>query len=49
MIVPDSLEERHYQQAIADSANKRSTLVVLPTGLGKTIIAVLVVAETLRT
>ncbi len=49
MVVPDSLEERHYQQSIADSANKRSTLVVLPTGLGKTIIAVLVVAETLRT
>jgi len=49
MIVPDSLEERHYQLSIADSANKRSTLVVLPTGMGKTIIAVLVVAETLRT
>lgn len=43
------MEERHYQQSIADSANKRSTLVVLPTGMGKTIIAVLVVAETLRT
>lgn len=49
MIVPDSVEERHYQMAIADSAMKMSTLVVLPTGLGKTIIAALVVAETLRT
>ncbi len=49
MVVPDSLEERHYQQSIADSANKRSTLVVLPTGMGKTIIAILVIAETLRT
>ena len=49
MIEPESLEERHYQISIADSANKRSTLVVLPTGMGKTIIAALVVAETLRT
>ncbi len=49
MVVPDSLEQRHYQQSIADSVNKRSTLVVLPTGMGKTIIAILVVAETLRT
>ena len=49
MIEPGSLEERHYQISIADSANKRSTLVVLPTGMGKTIIAALVVAETLRT
>jgi ERCC4-related helicase/ERCC4-type nuclease len=49
MIVPDSVEERHYQTSIADSAMKMSTLVVLPTGLGKTIIAALVVAETLRT
>ncbi len=49
MIVPDSLEERHYQVAIAETASGMSTLVVLPTGLGKTIIAALVVAETLRT
>jgi len=49
MIVPDTIEERHYQTAIADSSMKMSTLVVLPTGLGKTIIAALVVAETLRT
>ncbi|MDO9537872.1 MAG: DEAD/DEAH box helicase [Thermoplasmata archaeon] len=49
MIVPDSIEERHYQVAISESSMKRSTLVVLPTGLGKTIIALMVVAETLRT
>ncbi len=49
MIVPDSLEERNYQVAIAGTASTTSTLVVLPTGLGKTIIAALVVAETLRT
>jgi Fanconi anemia group M protein len=49
MIVPDSIEERHYQVTIAQAAMKSPTLVVLPTGLGKTIIAALVVAETLRT
>jgi Fanconi anemia group M protein len=48
MIVPDSLEERHYQISIAESALKRSTLVVLPTGMGKTVIAAIVIAETLR-
>lgn len=49
MIVPDSIEERQYQQVIYESAAKRSTLVVLPTGLGKTIIALMMIAETLRT
>lgn len=49
MIVPDTIEERHFQVAIASTASKLSTLVVLPTGLGKTVIAALVVAETLRT
>lgn len=49
MIEPDTIEERHYQRAIALSCVKRSTLVVLPTGLGKTVIAVLSIAETLRT
>ncbi len=49
MIEPETIEERHYQQAIALSCVKRSTLVVLPTGLGKTVIALLVMAETLRT
>lgn len=48
MIVPDSLEERHYQTSIAESAIKKSTLVVLPTGMGKTVIAAIVIAEMLR-
>ncbi len=47
-IKPDSLEERQYQTNIAQSATKASTLVVLPTGLGKTIIALLVIAEELK-
>lgn len=39
------MERREYQVLIADTASRANTLVVLPTGLGKTIIAILV-AET---
>jgi ERCC4-related helicase len=42
---PDVLEERAYQTAIADAAERENTLVVLPTGLGKTAIALRVAAE----
>jgi ERCC4-related helicase len=45
---PGALEDRVYQAAIADVAIERNTLVVLPTGLGKTAIALRVIAETLR-
>lgn len=38
----DAIESRAYQEVIAASASDRNTLVVLPTGLGKTIIAVMV-------
>jgi ERCC4-related helicase len=44
-IRPGVLEERAYQTAIARSALERNTLVVLPTGLGKTAIALRVAAE----
>jgi Fanconi anemia group M protein len=47
-IKSDSLEYREYQNKIAISAVKASTLVVLPTGLGKTIVALLVLAEELK-
>ena len=47
-IKPNSLEQRQYQINIAKSAEKSSTLVVLPTGLGKTIIALLVIAKELK-
>src|SRR3989449_7605880 len=40
-------EAREYQRAIAKSALTANTLVVLPTGLGKTIVALLVAAERL--
>jgi Fanconi anemia group M protein len=43
-----AIEKRDYQVNIAASCLERSTLVVLPTGLGKTVVAVLVVAEQLR-
>src|SRR3989449_9501961 len=41
------IEAREYQRAIAKSALTANTLVVLPTGLGKTIVAMLVAAERL--
>ncbi|HLY77183.1 MAG TPA: helicase-related protein [Thermoplasmata archaeon] len=44
-IRPDVLEERAYQSSIADAAVRSNTLVVLPTGLGKTAIALRVAAE----
>ncbi|MFZ0830304.1 MAG: DEAD/DEAH box helicase [Thermoplasmata archaeon] len=44
-IRPDVLEERAYQTAIAEAAIGANTLVVLPTGLGKTAIALRVAAE----
>ncbi len=49
MIVEDTIERRLYQEVISASAIQRSTLVVLPTGVGKTIIALMLMAETLRT
>jgi ERCC4-related helicase len=45
---PGVLEDRVYQERIAATALDRNTLVVLPTGLGKTTIALRVIAEYLR-
>jgi len=42
LLKTDEIESRAYQEVIAASASDRNTLVVLPTGLGKTIIAVMV-------
>lgn len=44
-IRPDTLEDRAYQGRITETAIAHNTLVVLPTGLGKTAIALRVVAE----
>ncbi len=38
----EMIEPREYQLKIADTASKKNTLVVLPTGMGKTLISVLV-------
>ena len=43
-----AIEERAYQVNIARASLERSTLVVLPTGMGKTVIAAMVIAEVLR-
>ena len=47
-IKPETVEQREYQIKIANSAIKENTLVVLPTGMGKTIIALLIIAEKLK-
>src|SRR5207249_267352 len=44
---PVGIQPREYQRSIANSALAANTLVVLPTGLGKTIVALLVAAERL--
>ncbi len=44
---PGALEDRAYQGAIAAVASAQNTLVVLPTGLGKTAIALRVIADRL--
>jgi Fanconi anemia group M protein len=48
IIRPKAIEKRMYQVNIATSAKKQSTLVVLPTGMGKTIVALLIIAEVLK-
>ena len=48
LIKPSSIELRDYQSNIAHAALEEPTLVVLPTGMGKTVIALYVIAETLR-
>ena len=48
LITPSSIEFREYQSNIAHAALEESTLVVLPTGMGKTIIALFVIAEVLK-
>jgi Fanconi anemia group M protein len=45
LLKADGIEKRDYQVNIAKSCLKRSTLVVLPTGMGKTVVATLVMAE----
>ncbi len=45
LVRAEALEERPYQSKIAEAAVRRNTLVVLPTALGKTVIAALAAAH----
>ncbi len=48
-VKPESLQHRVYQVNLASICSKENTLLVVPTGLGKTAIALLVAAEHLKT
>jgi ERCC4-related helicase len=48
LIRPDTISLRRYQEAVVSRALDANTLVVLPTGLGKTVIAAMVAAHRLR-
>ncbi|MBI2085515.1 MAG: DEAD/DEAH box helicase family protein [Candidatus Aenigmarchaeota archaeon] len=48
LIKPNSIESRVYQEKILATAINKNTLVVLPTGLGKTALSAMVVAHTLQ-
>ncbi len=48
LIRPSTIEQRDYQTNIAEAAKRESTLLVLPTGLGKTVVALLVIADVLK-
>lgn len=44
-IKPETVHKRAFQLDIAEKAKTQNTLVVIPTGLGKTVIAVLIAAD----
>jgi Fanconi anemia group M protein len=48
LIKPGTMQSREYQEKILKTALEKNTLVVIPTGLGKTNIAVLLAADRLR-
>ncbi|HTY91691.1 MAG TPA: DEAD/DEAH box helicase [Methanocella sp.] len=48
LLKPDTVASRDYQLTLAKKALEKSSLIVLPTGLGKTIIALLVMVERLK-
>jgi Fanconi anemia group M protein len=48
LIKKDAVEQREYQVDLARLALRSNTLVVLPTGMGKTVIALIVLADVLQ-
>jgi Fanconi anemia group M protein len=48
LLKAEAVEFRGYQANLARIAGQRDTLVVLPTGMGKTIVALLAVADALK-
>ena len=48
LVKPKSVEERIYQNNILETAKRKNTLVVLPTALGKTVIALLLAVERVK-
>jgi Fanconi anemia group M protein len=48
LLKPDTVASRAYQLTLSRQALETSSLIVLPTGLGKTIIALLVMADRLK-
>ncbi len=48
LIKPNTIESRRYQEAILNTASKRNVLCVLPTGLGKTTLSILLAAHRLK-
>jgi len=47
-IYPDTVEKRRYQTLMAESCMRHNTLIILPTGLGKTVVALIVAANVLE-
>jgi ERCC4-related helicase len=48
LIKPNTIEARTYQETILNTAARKNTLCVLPTGLGKTTLAILLAAHRLE-
>jgi len=48
LIRKNGIEKREYQTSISKTCLEKSTLVVLPTGMGKTVISLLVIAEKIK-
>ena len=48
LIKPSKVEKREYQEDLAEKCRIENLLIILPTGLGKTVIALLTIAEFLR-